>query len=185
MHSPGFISGDPRGNDSLLLNARCRFRLTACVLLPERFVMNLRPLAFAAGALGAATLTAWLLRRAGQPTPDAAMAVAELGFDEESEESPPSSYAFEADVEPDSLRISAQPAERIASSHLLDDNGALSPEELGAAFLAGATDTAVDEPPSSTADASGFQIFDQRVPEYQSDEAIDEAELAAILARHA
>lgn len=146
---------------------------------------RLRPIAFAAGAVFAAALTVWLVRRAGPPIPDVTMAVADLPYDEDLEDFPPSSYTFEADVEPDSFRVSAQPAERIAAYQLLDDYGALSPEELGAAFLAGATDTTVEEPPSSTADASGFQIFDHRVPEYQSDEAIDDAELAAILARNA
>jgi hypothetical protein len=144
---------------------------------------RLRPLAFVAGAVCAAGIAVWLSRRHDRASAESATDLASSDFDtDELEDSPPNSYTFEA--EPQSTRVlSAQPSGRNAGYHTPDDYGALSPEELGAAFLAGATDTALDEPPSSTADLSGFQIFDRDVAEYQSDEELPEDELAEIFER--
>jgi hypothetical protein len=144
---------------------------------------RLRPLAFVAGAVCAAGIAVWLSRRHGQGSAESAADAAASDFDtDELEDSPPNSYTFEA--EPNSTRVlSARPSGRNAGYHTPDDYGALSPEELGAAFLAGATDTALDEPPSSTAELSGFQVFDRDTAEYQPDDELPEDELAKIFDR--
>lgn len=121
------------------------------------------PVAFALSAVAVAGAAAWLLRRSG-PAPelvDSAIA-AVPAITEEWEDLPPTSFSFEADLETDEP-VDARPAGRNAGFHSPDDHDALSPEELGAAFLAGATDTALEGPPSSTSEIAGFQIFHRAV----------------------
>jgi hypothetical protein len=117
------------------------------------------PVAFFLGAVAIAGAAAWLLRRSG-PAPglvDRAI-TAPPAVSEAWEDLPPSSFSFEADLESDEP-VDARPVGRNAGFHSPDDRDALSPEELGAAFLAGATDTALDEPPSSTSEIAGFRMY--------------------------
>jgi hypothetical protein len=48
---------------------------------------------------------------------------------------------------------------------LLEDYESIDPEDLGAAFLAGATDTPLEPEPRSTAELAGFQIFESEAEE--------------------
>lgn len=100
----------------------------------------------------------WLVRRSGenQKTPEVASAPS---VGENFEESP-SSYSFEP-AAPPTEGVTARPSERPTGISSPDDYDSLSPDDLGAAFLAGATDTSLDEPPSSTAELSGFQIYER------------------------
>lgn len=117
------------------------------------------PVAFALGAVAIAGAAAWLLRRSG-PVPELAdrTIASPPAIAEEWEDLPPSSFSFEADMESDEP-VDARPIGRNTGFHGPDDHDALSPEELGAAFLAGATDTALEGPPSSTSEIAGFQIY--------------------------
>jgi hypothetical protein len=60
--------------------------------------------------------------------------------------------------------LTARPRETYALSESADDYDALSPEELGVAFLVGATEGVSDAPPDSTAEMVGFQIFEPGEP---------------------
>jgi len=84
-----------------------------------------------------------------------------LAFGDDSFEPSPDSFTVEA-VPPSESNLTARPKSHSLGILPHDDYEALLPEELGEAFLAGATDTPLDEPPRSTAEASGFQIFEPR-----------------------
>ena len=143
----------------------------------------LRPLPLVAGAACAAGIAAWLWHRHNQaPAPVESAAAAIPERTDELEESPPDSFSFEPERE-STRALSARPSGRNAGYQTPDEYDALAPEELGAAFLAGATDTALDEPPSSTAELSGFQIFDRDAPDYQPDDELADEELAEIFDR--
>lgn len=124
---------------------------------------RIRKVALVAGgaAVVAATVT-WLLRRSAESHATSAPAT-------------PDWHRLEP--EPDPLpQVSARPSVRHGSPSSPDDYDALSPEDLGAAFLAGATDTALDEPPSSIAELQGFRIFEREEPvDDATDDSSDDA----------
>lgn len=134
---------------------------------------RIRQIAWVGGgaAVVAATVTWWLRRSAEprvavEPLPAVTEGVRPRAL-------PPTWSRLETEPE-SSPRISARPSVRHDSPSSPDDYDALSPEDLGAAFLAGATDTALDEPPSSIAEIQGFRIFDRE----ESDEAPDDGLMA-------
>jgi hypothetical protein len=114
-------------------------------------------------ALASAAVVAWW-RRSSAPVADADAAqpvkAASVSL---FEDAAPDSFSFEADLPPEP-QLSARPTTRGRNVPSPDDYDAFSPEDLGALFLAGATDTALDEPPASTAEVSGFQIFEPGSP---------------------
>lgn len=131
----------------------------------------------AGGAAMAAATVAWLLRRSAESR-------------ETSESRPPAiaegarhhlpvPLPHSARIEPEAERlpqVSARPSVGHESPSSPDDYDSLSPEDLGAAFLAGATDTALDEPPSSVAELQGFRIFEREEPaDISDDESNDES----------
>jgi hypothetical protein len=124
-----------------------------------------KTLALALGGVAVVGLAAaWYARRsaflAGPATSapllhaEEPLAVAEYAF-----EPSPDSFTLEAEP-PSESNLTARPKSHSLGILSHDDSDALLPEELGQAFLAGATDTALDEPPRSTAEASGFRLFD-------------------------
>src|SRR5690349_18998092 len=121
-------------------------------------VSHLPLVALALGAVAVAGAAVWLLRRSS-PAPELAepRATTVPTLSEEWEELAPSSLSFGAELDSDD-RVNARPVGRNAGFQTPDDYDAFSPEELGAAFLAGATDTALEEAPGSTSEISGFQI---------------------------
>jgi hypothetical protein len=130
--------------------------------MPRPHAISIQSIALVLGGfVVAGTAVGWLIRRFGavaeplQPPPTNASALLELP-----EEPAPSSFSFEPEPASQS-HWSAQPAARRPGIVSLDDYEAFDPEELGAAFLAGATDTALDEPPASTEELAGFQVFER------------------------
>ena len=145
--------------------------------------LRLSPIAIALGAVAIAGAAAWLLRRSAPASTWADPAAAALPAAAEAWqdvwEEAPNSFSFEPELESEQDReVSARPMGRNAGFRAPDDYDALSPEDLGAAFLAGATDTALEEAPSSTAEIAGFQVFKREVPFADSDELADADELA-------
>jgi hypothetical protein len=125
------------------------------------FVLALGGLA----AVGAALF--WLTRRSDDQRDLVVQSPlqSEAYWDEDGlEDVSPSSYAFEPEPLSDG-RITARPSDRSVSLQSFDDLDALSPEELGTAFLTGATDTSIEPAPHSTAEISGFQIYDHEQTE--------------------
>jgi hypothetical protein len=131
---------------------------------------RIRKVALVAGgaAMVAATL-AWLLRRSAvsramrEPLPAA-------------RHRPPLPHWSRIESEPERLpQVSARPSVRHDSPSSPDDYDALSPEDLGAAFLAGATDTAIEDPPSSIAELQGFRVFEREESfDDETDDAIED-----------
>jgi hypothetical protein len=137
------------------------------------------PVAFALGAVAVASAAAWLLRRSG-PAPElvdrpiAAVPVLSGEISEEDwQDLPPSSLSFEEAR--DSQPVDARPARQNVGLQSPDDYDALSPEELGAAFLAGAT--ALEEPPSATSEIAGFRIFHGAALADESDDNDDRVDV--------
>lgn len=100
----------------------------------------------------------WLVRRAVENQVPLEPASAPVRVSDDWEE-PPNSFSFEP-AEAPTEGVTARPSARPSAISSPDDYDSLSPDDLGAAFLAGATDTSLDEPPSSTAELSGFQIYE-------------------------
>lgn len=120
---------------------------------------RLRGLAWlASGAVVASATVLWLVRRTAENHAPPEPASVPLSVREDWEE-PPNSFSFEP-AEAPSEGVTARPSARPTGISSPDDYDSLSPDDLGAAFLAGATDTSLDEPPSSTAELSGFQIYE-------------------------
>lgn len=125
----------------------------------------LKVVAIAVGGVAAAALaTAWVARRSGISAPGIAAAPAPIATEpsltiDEAFEPSPDSFTFEAEPASEAT-FTARPKGHTLGILSHDDYDAFEPEELGAAFLAAATDTALDEPPRSTADVSGFQVFE-------------------------
>src|SRR5688500_12295401 len=128
----------------------------------------------AAGAAVFAATVAWLLRRSADSRAESELPPAVLAEGLGRRALPPARSRVEAESEP-SPQISARPSVRHDSPSSPDDYDALSPEDLGAAFLAGATDTALDEPPSSISEIQGFRIFDREEADEATDDPSDDA----------
>ncbi|HYJ09856.1 MAG TPA: hypothetical protein VEX18_12630 [Polyangiaceae bacterium] len=117
----------------------------------------------AGGAAVAAATVAWLLRRAAESRETREHRPPAIAEGKRHRLPLPHWSRFEP--EPERLpQVSARPSVRHEGPSSPDDYDALSPEDLGAAFLAGATDTALDEPPSSIAELQGFRIFEREEP---------------------
>ncbi len=132
----------------------------------------------AGGAAVAAATIAWLVRRSAESP-----AARELRPGAGHRAPPPHWSRVEA--QPEELpQVTARPSVHLESPSSPDDYDALSPEDLGAAFLAGATDTALEEPPSSIEELQGFRIFEREEPvegepDEDSDDAIDDTRVRA------
>jgi hypothetical protein len=131
----------------------------------------------AGGAALAAATVAWLFRRAvdsretSEHRPPATV--------EGARHLVPSPHWPRFEPEPELPQVSARPSVRPEGRSSPDDYDALSPEDLGAAFLAGATDTALDDPPGSIAELQGFQIFEREEP---ADDSSDDESADAVAA---